>query len=432
MIGMGICDSIFCIFTQIRGSSLSPAMPVTTDALQNIEEVPVLSNYLYAEINIVGIALLLLLLNNMNRNGSKDLPIDQRIFSCLMFANVLIFVFDTGMWLLDGNPHPGSRAANYVVTSLYYLFNPLICFLWLMYTDFKVYESRSGLLKRSRLYAIPAAVSAVISLASPFGHWYFIIDEGNHYMRGPLFSMMAFAALFYLALSCGISLVNTFKNGWEENTSVNIHLVVFPIAIIAAAAIQIMFFGVSIIWVCSMLALVSIYINIQNREISTDHLTILYNRRRLDQHLQRRIKTRSKDRLLFAIMLDLDDFKSINDQYGHIAGDSVLVKTAELLRQACKGSDDFIARMGGDEFVIVGERTESGEIMYLMGKIHACTLDYNQSRLTDYNLLLSMGYSVFGKDDSVDTFLAAADKEMYRNKQERKLAWGRERSPARL
>ena len=385
-----------------------------------------MTHFLYAEINIIGILLLLLLLNNVSKSSFKDMPLDQKLFNSIMFVNVLIFVFDTGMWLTDGAPGPMSRTINYISTSLYYLLNPLICLQWLMYTDFKVYESRSGLFKRTALYVIPAAVSAVMSLMSLSTNWFFVIDEGNHYMRGRLFPVMAFAAVFYLVISFGISLKEIYKNGWEENKSVNIHLVILPFIIIVSTVMQIMFFGISIIWVCAMLALTSLYINIQNGEISTDYLTGLYNRRRLDHHLRRRINARTESRLLFAIMLDLDEFKSINDKYGHAAGDDALIETAGLLRKACKSSDDFIARLGGDEFIIVGERTKPEEIQQLMEKIYAHAYEYNQSNRSYYALMPSMGYAIFNKGDTVDSFLAASDKEMYRSKQERKLARNKE------
>jgi hypothetical protein len=66
--------------------------------------------------------------------------------------NILIFIFDTGMWLIDGTQYPFARIVNYIVTMLYYICNPLICFLWLLYTDYKINESRNGLLKRINLY----------------------------------------------------------------------------------------------------------------------------------------------------------------------------------------------------------------------------------------------------------------------------------------
>lgn len=378
-----------------------------------------MTTFLYAEINIVGVALLLLLLYSVNQIGFKDMPTDQLIFNGIMFLNLLIFVFDTGMWLFNGDPRPAFRIVNYVSTTLYYLLNPLICFLWLMYTDFKIYESKLDLLKRTRFYVIPVVISSIMSLASPFTNWFFVIDEKNIYMRGPLFLIMVFTAFFYLALSCAISIFDFHKNKWETSKSLILHLLVFPILIISVATIQTMFFGVSIIWICAMLACASIYINIQNVEISTDHLTGLYNRRRLNQHLQRRIKAKHQGRILFAIMIDLDEFKSINDNQGHLVGDSALVQTAELLRQSSNNSDDFIARVGGDEFIIVGERAEIVEIEQLIEMIYSHARDYSQS---NYNLLLSMGYSVFNKDDTIDSFLAAADKQMYHSKQSRKQA----------
>lgn len=383
--------------------------------------VVILLDFLYAEINVVTIVLLLLFLNNMNRKKNKNIPLDQYIYSICIVVNIFICIFDTGMWIFNGDQLALSRTMNYFMTVLYYISNPLICLLWLIYTDFKIYESKKSLLRRIRFYVIPCVISMVFSLASLFTGWLFIIDKNNNYTRGPYFGVMAICALVYLLLSCGISVHDILKNGWQENKSVNIHLVMFPIGMIVVTLIQIRFFGISIIWVCSMLAFASIYINIQNREISTDHLTGLYNRRRLDEHLQRKRNMQKNEYKLFAIMLDLDEFKSINDKYGHAIGDKALVKMAELLRQACKDSDDFIARMGGDEFLIVGERTETEEIKRLMEEISLSATAYNKQCKSDWFILPSMGYSVFQKDDTIDSFLANVDQEMYKNKQERKL-----------
>jgi len=379
-----------------------------------------LTDILYAEINLIGIVLLLLFLNNMNKNSRKNTPVDQRIFNGCMVINILIFVFDTGMWLFDGNQIEVLRTGNYIVTMLYYVCNPLICFWWLMYTDYKVHESRSDLLKRIRIYAIPCAVSTVLSMVSLYTGWFFIIDENNNYMRGPYFFVMAVISLLYLIFSFGMALKDVIKNGWGENKSINLHLVIFPIGIFLATAIQIMFFGVSIIWVCSMLAFASIYINIQNGEISTDHLTGLYNRRRFDEHLKRRLKVQKKGQHMFAIIMDLDDFKNINDKYGHLAGDNALARVAELLRNNCKDSDDFVARLGGDEFIIVGERTDTADIQKLLDRISKDVISYNNRSELDFSIKLSMGYAVLEKNGTRSSLLAAADRAMYRNKQERK------------
>jgi diguanylate cyclase (GGDEF)-like protein len=358
----------------------------------------------------------------MNRNRHNKIPFDQFIFNVCMVLNILIFVFDTGMWMFDGNPEETYRSVNYFVTMMYYILNPLICLMWLMYTDFKINESKNGLLKRVRYYSIPFAVNSILSVISLYSGWLYVIDANNNYMRGPYFWIMAFIALFYLVLSFGMSLRDVIDNGWEENKNVNIHLVIFPLVIIMASIIQIMFFGVSIIWISTMIAFASIFINIQNVEISTDHLTGLYNRRRLDEHFHRRLKLCKQDHLLFAIMMDLDDFKKINDEYGHAEGDNALIVMSELLRQVCKGSDDFIARMGGDEFVVLGERTRVEDILQLMSEISTIASEYSESRNLGYLLQPSMGYSVYKKDDTVNSFFATADQAMYLNKHKRKLA----------
>ena len=77
--------------------------------------------------------------------------------------------------------------------------------------------------------------------------------------------------------------------------------------------------------------------------------------------------------------------------------------------------------MGGDEFIIVGERTETGEIKQLMDKITLSALSYNMQSQLGWLILPSMGYSVYNQGDTMDSLLATADQEMYRNKQERKI-----------
>ncbi|WP_324823942.1 GGDEF domain-containing protein [Sinanaerobacter sp. ZZT-01] len=379
-------------------------------------------NFLYAEVNIVGSMVLLLMITNWNKNSFRNLPVDQKIFNGVMLLNLLIFLLDTGMWLTDGMSLPILKSINYVVTTLYYLFNPLICLLWILYTDFKIHESKSDLLKRIWIYAIPISISTVITLVTPLTGWFFVIDENNNYMRGPWFLVMASISLLYLLCACGMSLKDIVKNGWEASKEVNLPLLIFPIGVIAAVIIQIKFFGLSIIWVCTMLACTNIYIRIQNAEIATDYLTGLYNRRRLDQHLRRKIRAKRTGCLLFAVILDLDEFKKINDIYGHMEGDCALVKTAEILRYSCKRSEDFIARLGGDEFIIVGERSNFDEIEQFIDTLYSNVAEYNKSYQSEYTLSLSMGYSVFHETDTEDSFLAAVDQKMYHCKQDHKNA----------
>ncbi|WP_145335129.1 diguanylate cyclase [Paenibacillus xylanexedens] len=92
--------------------------------------------------------------------------------------------------------------------------------------------------------------------------------------------------------------------------------------------------------------------------VLTDSLTQCYNRRYLTQHLNHEVLTNLQYKMPFSLMLlDIDHFKAINDHYGHVVGDEVLVRTAEALRQSVR-STDILTRYGGEEFMIYLPHTE--------------------------------------------------------------------------
>jgi len=375
---------------------------------------------MYVELNVVGMITLLLLLRNIRHSEIKEHPIDQLLFNMVMWTILFIFLFDTGMWLSDGKKEGIFYVINYLSATMYYVLNSVLCVLWLSYTDYKIYESLIDLKKRLPFYSVPAIFCAVLSLCSPFSGWFFVIDTENIYARGDLIWIMEVVGAFYLLSSAMLPVLDYRKSRWKESKKVNFYLVMFPVSILLCTVVQFFFYGLSIIWIGALLACISLYINIQNREITTDHLTGLFNRRRLEQHLQRRSKAKRKGNILFAVMMDMDDFKKINDTQGHATGDIVLKKTAEILKQCSEGSEDLVARLGGDEFVIVGERNSEDEIIDLMERIMSTAEQYNDMHDFSYEIKISMGYSVIQEGDTIDLLLNNADKEMYRNKSKRK------------
>lgn len=373
-----------------------------------------LSDILYTELNVVGCVILLLMMFNLNRNGYRKLPLDQKVFFHIMLFNMLILLFDSGMWLTENAASSFFRVVDIWVTMVYFICNPILCLLCLVYADIKIFESSADLFKRIKYYFIPTGLSIAMAIASPLTGWVFRIDQANHYTRGSLFLEVSAISLAYL-VATGILCFRDMQKSGVRTDDVGFLLLTFSIVIILAAVIQIRFFGVSLIWICTMLACVSIYINIQNAEISSDYLTGLYNRRRLSRHLHRRMAARKKG-LLFAVILDLNDFKAINDLYGHMEGDAALILTAEILRRACIKDEDFIARFGGDEFIVVGERSGPAEVERLIASIEEERIRTNESEQRKYRLSFSIGYSIYAENDTEDSFLADADEKMYLQK----------------
>lgn len=120
-------------------------------------------------------------------------------------------------------------------------------------------------------------------------------------------------------------------------------------------------------------------------------VTGLYNRRGFlmlaDGHLALAQRHHRAFSLLFA---DLDYLKSINDQYGHAAGDRALIAAARILRQAYR-SADVVARLGGDEFVVFPLEVTADAVPALVARLHQHLEDYNSKGLEPFKVLMSAG-----------------------------------------
>jgi diguanylate cyclase len=157
----------------------------------------------------------------------------------------------------------------------------------------------------------------------------------------------------------------------------------------------------------------------QKSRATQDHLTGLPNRGayqvRLDEELSRRSRMGGT---LSIIIADVDYFKRINDDYGHLAGDKVLQLLASTLRKNLR-TMDFIARYGGEEFVILLPETNAQEAMSvaekLRSKIEACPFNFRSERLV---ITMSFGVSEFHTLEASETVFDRADKALYKAKKE--------------
>lgn len=158
------------------------------------------------------------------------------------------------------------------------------------------------------------------------------------------------------------------------------------------------------------------------RRLATrDLLTGLYNRNYFNETVVRDIqKARRYGEKLSFIIIDIDNFKIINDEYGHLHGDGVIKACADLLKKSVRKSD-FLCRYGGDEFVIVTPMSacEANEPLY--GRIQELLDEWNSEYSTfEYSLSISMGCSVWQDGMDVMDVLHEADMNMYLMKEKKK------------
>ena len=148
----------------------------------------------------------------------------------------------------------------------------------------------------------------------------------------------------------------------------------------------------------------------------TDALTGLYNQRFFHETLRREVMRANRyQRKLALIVFDLDDFKAINDQIGHLAGDRVLAQTADRLREAVR-SVDVPCRIGGDEFAVILPESSADDAEQLYSRVH------NSMRGTvlgtdDERMRISAGIAELQHGDTAASLFERADGALYRAKE---------------
>lgn len=151
---------------------------------------------------------------------------------------------------------------------------------------------------------------------------------------------------------------------------------------------------------------------------NTDELTQVFNRRYFIQFGEQELRRARRYGQTFSIgIMDLDNFKTINDHYGHLAGDQVLSTLSRLCR-SCIRDVDIFARYGGDEFIFLFPYTGSEDARRSAGRIFE-TISSTPVHLEgrEVQLLLSMGLATFNPETtSLDDLLAQADRALYQAK----------------
>jgi diguanylate cyclase (GGDEF)-like protein len=150
-----------------------------------------------------------------------------------------------------------------------------------------------------------------------------------------------------------------------------------------------------------------------------DPLTGLFNRRYIEQRLEDEIsRSQRHGRPLSVILFDLDEFKQVNDTYGHSAGDALLKAFAERLSRATRGSDAS-ARYGGDEFLVVLPECKPENVQAVLKRLEGISVDIDGHKLP---VALSAGWAELLSGERAKELLDRADAELYANKRKKALA----------
>ena len=239
----------------------------------------------------------------------------------------------------------------------------------------------------------------------------FTVDAANHYSRQKgfyIYMIMYYAGIMYLLVKT-LEMARNFQNRGKE-------LIYGLTGFLAVGTlVQVLIPSVHITWLCVTLIAVLYFLYCNEMWNQLDGLTGLLSQK---SYLNRTLNQRPEDRML--IVLDLDDFKYINDTYGHLAGDRCLREIAGCLKKAYSRYGNCY-RIGGDEFCVLLREPEKEELckekfFWVMEK---------RRKVVSILPFVSYGSAELLEQESIRDTKARADQKMYEDKKEHKERKGR-------
>lgn len=313
--------------------------------------------FTYVLIELFCIGIFLMFIFNLDRSVVRHR--DVLLFRSAIIAAILYGVIDI-VWLLNEIEFLRlSKNFNYIINGVSILAGVHTIYYWIIYTTTKIHSY----LLQSRKFQIalifPYIVSIVLVLSSYFTGWIYYIDESNRYARGSIYFVIPLIEYLYLL----VLIVEVLHPGKNKKDSVSMKeryaLLLSFLSSILVLAVNVVFSGTPIAMIGLTLPFMFIFINLQAEGLSNDALTGLGNRKSAIEYVTESISGVGEKRRLCLIVLDVDDFRYINNMYGHIFGDTVLTAVSAAVKQTARRYEGFCARYDNDEFLMVFDNLNS-------------------------------------------------------------------------
>ena len=341
-------------------------------------------------------------------------PVHQLFFALIMLT-ITILLLEILSVILNNAAYKNYLVLHKLVDTAGFTLAPFIPMLATLY----VYKrtNRYMRFKISKFFwlGVPAVCNVVASLGSYHYNWIFSITGENLYARGPLFFISPICIFFYYGLLLWFLYDSRKKINDEELITLSL-LSGIPLLL---SAFQLYYFVYFTMWNSLAIAVVMNYVFILHNQTKIDPLTGLGNRLAYEECL---VNLSRKNRALSVVNIDLDDFKNINNQYGHHEGDKVLQEFARELKTVFEDIGVPI-RVGGDEFIVWVRDNNSAAIETYMKSLAERVNEYNKSMNRPYKISFSYGTTVLNEQcHDLQELVRHSDRMMYEEKQRKQMA----------
>lgn len=366
----------------------------------------------YLEVNIICILILLMIMEKV-RDENRALK-TYNIYRKLLISITLFLVCDLLAGVFIETMFPVSKFILLLSNSLYFLFGVLNVYYFNEYlgvrTEF-IQDSKGKVVR-----VLPILLVIIMLVVNLFVKNIFFIDEFNLYHQGKLLFLY-----YVISYSYFVNVIVNFVMTWKKEKQSQQEfkkLVIWALLPLIALIVQIFNHRTTLIGVGFTISVLMIFLDGAKSNSTIDELTGINNRRAFNISANKLFS--DNNNVMFLMLADVNAFKKINDEYGHLMGDRALVDIAFMLKMAIKETKKnyFLARFGGDEFIIVGKYDNEDTIKELIDSIKKEEDLINNSNKS-YKITMSIGYAIKNNSHlSVDDLISEADATMYANKKQ--------------
>lgn len=340
----------------------------------------------------------------------KEMSKENRCLLIMFLCCVSNCIMDPICFIVDGKVGLIYQILAMACNSILYLGGAMTAMAWVFLIAYHL-QNKLGRTHRTILFSI-FGVLVLMVVINFFVPIMFSLNEKNEYNRE--FGYGVYIACYIIFMLDGLILYfqNKYSSGGLKFFPVWAFLIPATIGMIC----QTKFYGISTTIPFTTVSIVCMIICLQNEFMLRDKLTGLYNRFYLDT-VEKRLE-RYTNLHPTAIFLDINEFKSINDTYGHNVGDQALINLSSILLESV-GRLGEVVRYAGDEFIIILNSQDQERIDGIITEIQNRLNEFNDKNEAPYNLSIAIGcYKLDLLENTLSACIDKVDKLMYKNKRE--------------
>ena len=377
--------------------------------------------FFYVEANIVCISLAFILIFRELKNGDRQLRNIE--FLKTVFVYIVFYIVDSIWALKEFSTVKTSAFINYLIYFfIFFVFTYGSC-QWFIYSEVAQGDSATYKLRNRLKWAAPFAILSLCFLIYAVIIYFYGNDNDFDLYVKVIHIFMVLTAFFYELTSSIKSLKRASVNKKHPGKSWYFFMGINPILFCSFVIIQILLRYIPIFCFLNTISMICFYLKGLDEVISIDALTKLNNRNQLNKYFHQIHEDGEYKNYVFVV--DVDNFKSINDKYGHIEGDDALILIANTFKEVCGKYPYkcFISRYGGDEFVFVVQAISENDVINLKSILNEKIKFNSEKYKKPYKLSVSIGFSeIEPSHEKLEHCLEIADKKMYQEKQSKAAA----------